>query len=254
MKFEFVDNNFIDGPARRRIRSHAARGRNAGKKLSRPSKRNLKAVTTRPSEVQHQTAQRAVRSVTEPLTGDSVAHPLVGSLYSAISSTPAHLHHQAGGSGGHALVQEVISFLVSIRHAPELDEILDYSSEPRSKWVQPLFFDEAYFHGAMAVFLSKSPRSSTSPHHSDLHQDTSRARMRHHCFALRLLNSRLSGEHAASNQNLIAVIVLSMYERQQGEHRRGLVHLDGLERLMQLRGGVAAFIKSRPDLARKIFR
>ena len=42
MPFEFIDNNAtIDRAARRRIRSHVAIGRNAGKTLVRPSRKKL---------------------------------------------------------------------------------------------------------------------------------------------------------------------------------------------------------------------
>lgn len=76
--------------------------------------------------------------------------------------------------------------------------------------------------------------------------------MHHICRALRLMNDRLSKEDAASNENLFAVLVLGLYERQQGNYYRGLVHLMGLERMVQLRGGLAALAKI--GLTRKIFR
>ena len=48
MQFEFIDGNTtIDGTARRRIRSHVALGRNAGRKLARPSRTNAPAGVTR---------------------------------------------------------------------------------------------------------------------------------------------------------------------------------------------------------------
>lgn len=42
MPFEFIDNNSssIDHAARKRIRSHAASGKNVGKKIVRPSRKN----------------------------------------------------------------------------------------------------------------------------------------------------------------------------------------------------------------------
>jgi hypothetical protein len=36
MSFEFIDNSSIDGAARRRIRSQAAKGKNLGRKIRRP--------------------------------------------------------------------------------------------------------------------------------------------------------------------------------------------------------------------------
>jgi len=47
MPFEFVDNNAaIDHAARKRIRAHVALGKNAGKKLSRPSRKKAFGVKT----------------------------------------------------------------------------------------------------------------------------------------------------------------------------------------------------------------
>ena len=48
MQLEFIDNNSTgDEAVRRRIRSHVAIGRNAGKKLARPSRRKALAGSTR---------------------------------------------------------------------------------------------------------------------------------------------------------------------------------------------------------------
>ncbi|KAK4038132.1 hypothetical protein C8A01DRAFT_17750 [Parachaetomium inaequale] len=250
MKFEFVDNTAIDGSARRRIRSHVATGRNAGKKLSRPSRR--KALESRATRAQSPRATAALVQAKGSQPNASVTFLALLSPYT-LSALPAHLQ-QHGGYGGLALLQGAVSFLGGIRHAPELDVALDYSSEPRSKWVQPLFLDEAYFHGAMAVFFAACPSPAAFSYTSSGAQDNLSARMRHLCLALRLVNTRLSGTGAISDETVIVVLVLGMYERQQGEYHRGLVHLGGLQRMVQMRGGVGEFIKARPDLSRKIFR
>ncbi|KAL2185564.1 hypothetical protein L209DRAFT_689445 [Thermothelomyces heterothallicus CBS 203.75] len=273
MQFEFVDNSSIDGATRRRIRRRAAEGRNAGRKLSRPSRRAAFAnmATVRPFPVHARLPQSAgphdcqppadsngsssvggISCVNTPVSRSPVVD--LGSPHSAISPLPAYLHRHAPGYEGPALIQSVVSFLIGIRHAPELDRALDYSSEPRSKWVEPIFFDEAYFHGAVAVYLSNRTRTFPPPYHCRGPQDLSSSRTRHLCRALRLINSRLSREDAASNENLTAVMVLGLYERQQGDYHRGLVHLTGLERMIQLRGGLAALTRSKSALARKVFR
>lgn len=41
MPFKFIDNTIIDCNARKLIRSHAATGKNVGRKLSRPSRKNI---------------------------------------------------------------------------------------------------------------------------------------------------------------------------------------------------------------------
>ena len=41
MPFQFIDNTIIDRKARKLIRSHAAKGKNIGRKLSRPSRQKI---------------------------------------------------------------------------------------------------------------------------------------------------------------------------------------------------------------------
>ena len=159
-------------------------------------------------------------------------------------------------------------FFGGFRHAPELDIALDYTSDLRAVWVQPLFVNEACeflsyyhiavsqtkvlmfgpdFHGAMAIFMTAFPVSQSGRSHET-------ARVRHLCLALQLTNACLSGKNAASNETVMVVLTLGLYERYQGEYRRGLMHLDGLVRMVELRGGIHEFGTSRLDLARKILR
>ena len=99
----------------------------------------------------------------------------------------------------------------------------------------------------MAIFMTAFPTSNRGRSHQT-------DRVRHLCLAIRLVNARLSGRDAVSNETVMVVLSLGLYERFQGEYRRGLVHLDGLVRMMDLRGGIREFSTSRPDLARKVFR
>ncbi len=99
----------------------------------------------------------------------------------------------------------------------------------------------------MAVFMTAFP---TSNHGRSNQAD----RVRHICLAIRLVNARLSGRDAVSNETVMVVLSLGLYERFQGEYHRGLVHLEGLVRMIDLRGGIREFSTSRPDLARKVFR
>ncbi|KAG7294478.1 hypothetical protein NEMBOFW57_004552 [Staphylotrichum longicolle] len=99
----------------------------------------------------------------------------------------------------------------------------------------------------MAVFMTAFPHYIPS---SNNHA----ARVHHLCVALRLVNAQLSGRDAASNETMVVVLVLGLYERYHGEYQRGLMHLDGLRRMLDLRGGIRELSTSSPDLARKIFR
>ena len=64
MPFQFIDNNSeIDPTARRRIRCHAATGKNVGRTILRPSKKNLigpkPAKVTAPSQILQTRVTRA---------------------------------------------------------------------------------------------------------------------------------------------------------------------------------------------------
>jgi hypothetical protein len=59
MRFEFIDNNsLVNSAVRQRVRKHAATGKNAGRKLSRPSKK--KSGCAKP-------ATQAMAAINEPL-------------------------------------------------------------------------------------------------------------------------------------------------------------------------------------------
>jgi hypothetical protein len=102
----------------------------------------------------------------------------------------------------------------------------------------------------MATFLAAFP-SLANPHPE---QDTSAVQIRHLCLALRLVNARLSSKDAVSNETLIAVLILGLYERYQGDFERGLVHLEGVRRMLDMRGGIREFAATGPSWARKVFR
>jgi hypothetical protein len=72
--------------------------------------------------------------------------------------------------------------------------------------------------------------------------------------ALRLVNEKLSGKNAISNTNIAVVVIMAQFERLQNHYRQGLVHLDGLQRMVELRGGISQLKRDKPSLAQKIHR
>ena len=83
-------------------------------------------------------------------------------------------------------------------------------------------------------------------------KDTTKA-VGHITHSLRLVNARLSGSHAVSNENMAAVMVMWLYEWFRGRHQCS-VHFDGLVRMADLRGGVAEIGRTTPKLAQKLLR
>lgn len=69
--------------------------------------------------------------------------------------------------------------------------------------------------------------------------------------AFRLTNQKLSGDGALTNYTMASVVSLSLHEQLSRDYTRGRVHLDGLVKMVRLRGGLVRLPK---ELAQKICR
>lgn len=72
--------------------------------------------------------------------------------------------------------------------------------------------------------------------------------------SFRLMNRRLSSNTVVSDATMAVVVAMAQFERHQGDYQRGLVHLDGLMRMVEMRGGISRLTQYRPPLTQKIFR
>lgn len=86
------------------------------------------------------------------------------------------------------------------------------------------------------------------------HAQTSPRALGYLSKAYSLLNQKLSGPEATSSQVIAAVTVIVVYHRIHNIQATGLVHFDGLERIIRLRGGIAALARENLDLAQKPMR
>ena len=77
---------------------------------------------------------------------------------------------------------------------------------------------------------------------------------RHLSHTFRLLNERLSGNEALSDTTVAVVVSMAQYELLQEHYSQGLVHIKGLQRMIELRGGISQLTKTSPGLLPKIFR
>jgi hypothetical protein len=77
---------------------------------------------------------------------------------------------------------------------------------------------------------------------------------RHLSHTFRLINQRLSGGDAVTDATIAVVLMLAQYERHDNQHRRAMVHFQGLERMIELRGGLFQVRETMPILALKIIR
>jgi len=73
-------------------------------------------------------------------------------------------------------------------------------------------------------------------------------------FTFRLLNSKLMGDDALKDPTMAAVVAMTQYERLRREYHKALIHLKGVQRMVELQGGISLLTKRQPGLAQKIFR
>ncbi len=281
---EFIDNNaIIDRAARRRIRSHVAMGRNAGKTLVRPSKRKLGL------GIKNATALSRIPKVVEDTrdseSNEDVFYEIERQVGDGLSVLSIPKHPNPGSTG---LVQKgmyvwsstklqislpdivinnrvhlVFSFINESRYNPELSIALDATRNHTSMWVQFMFLDEA----CVCSFLAFQPMSNadidfpcvmamsvTILNNPFLKQEDPTEAIRHLSQTFRLVNERLSGNDAVSDTTLAVVVVMAQYACLQGEHRQGLVHLEGLQGMIELRGGVSQLTRNEPGLTQMGFK
>lgn len=69
-----------------------------------------------------------------------------------------------------------------------------------------------------------------------------------------MTNERLSGSDACSDQAIAVVTMLAIYQRMHHQQAVGLVHFQGLRRMVELRGGLAKLALENRALAQKPWR
>ena len=72
--------------------------------------------------------------------------------------------------------------------------------------------------------------------------------------AYALVNLKLSGPESVSDSAIAAVITLAIYQQIHNLYSTGLIHLNGLHRMIQLRGGIGRLMKENRALALKALR
>ncbi len=90
---------------------------------------------------------------------------------------------------------------------------------------------------------------------STTRQETTEA-LFHLSHSLRLVNQRLAGGGglALSDTTLAVVVAMTQHERLLGCHRNALVHFEGLQKMITLRGGISTLMSQCPGIAQKALR
>ncbi|KAK9773441.1 putative Fungal-specific transcription factor domain-containing protein [Seiridium cardinale] len=115
-----------------------------------------------------------------------------------------------------------------------------------SIWTRLLQTDRPYLHCVLAAAGTLSDPFFARP------QNSPRVLL-HSCKAYQLVNSRLHQNDALSNEAFAGVISLGILEDLFSRHPTVQIHLQGLHRMVELRGGLSNFI-GIPELLEKLFR
>ncbi|KAJ5584271.1 uncharacterized protein N7459_004071 [Penicillium hispanicum] len=226
MELQFIDQSpsGIGRSDRRIIRSHVMRGKNLGKQ--------------RRSNKKQQNVTELKRLLNTPGSGYAMPRQILwGDL--CLTSFPEELDSEST-----ALMHRWFFDISDALFPPQFCAKFDIL---KSIWVNCILADEAYFHSTLAIsasyvdFLGR--KSVISP--KTLH---------HISQAYALVNMKLSGPSSVSDSAIAAVVSLTIYQQVHHQPATGLVHLRGLYRMIQLRGGIARLMQENRALALKPLR
>ncbi|KAM0458583.1 hypothetical protein ACHAPV_005975 [Trichoderma viride] len=251
MEFTFIDNNKdIDSGTRTLIRHRAAKGWNLGRKINRPSRvktfeRRVPKETPTATGIKHASAKTLPKSgkedspprrytegvlpPVEPVIGDSVS----------VLCLPIDVSQK-----DRVLLYDAVAFMKSPRCAPSLTKALAHVSADQSIFLQLIFTDQAYYHCALAFVLEctkASPQANISA-------------TRHITQVFRLINERIARGERVTYPTMVVVMSLSTYESTRGRYDRGIIHLSGLHRMIEMQGGMGRVGLEKPEIMQKIYR
>ncbi len=78
--------------------------------------------------------------------------------------------------------------------------------------------------------------------------------VRHLTQTCHLVNQRLSQADAVSDASMAVVVMMAQYERHRERYFKGLVHIEGLHQMVEMRGGISPLLRYKPSLGQKIAR
>ncbi|KAL4876073.1 hypothetical protein BJY04DRAFT_148587 [Aspergillus karnatakaensis] len=241
MPFEFIDNSVtIDRATRKRIRTRAATGKNANRTLARPSKvtalkTNAAVPFLAPASLQ------VIRGAVDDSIEDDEGGIQIG-IQAPVGdgiSVPVYVPVKS-----RSLVREALFFFCGVRHIQELDGALESPDVTSTIWVRYFFVDEAYFHCSLATSILCS---------KNLLHETAQG-MYHIARTYRLVQQRLMSSEATSDMTISVLVIMSQYERLQGQYERGYIHMQGLRRMIDLRGGIVQLSRECTGVIQKVLR
>ncbi|KAH9206689.1 hypothetical protein DL95DRAFT_438854 [Leptodontidium sp. 2 PMI_412] len=220
------------GSDRRLIRAHVMKGKNAGR--PRPSTKKATAIV----QIKHPFTATRIPTTAYPQPAPKAGRPLLWNDL-CLTTFPGQLDSESTKLM-HRWFFDISDELFPPQFCSKFDIV-------KSIWANCVLIDEAYFHCTLAIsasyvdFYERRPRMSSKA-------------LYHISQAYSLVNKKLSGPDFVSDNAIAAVVSLAIYQQIHHLYSTGLIHLDGLRRMIELRGGMAKLIKQNRALAVKPLR
>ncbi|WPH04598.1 Hypothetical protein R9X50_00749000 [Acrodontium crateriforme] len=219
MAFVFVDNNHqIDATRRKAIRSHVMKGKNAGKERplgSHQKRAEDKAAKSRTQSHQLAIATEFVVSIHRPLGNDMAYVSFPSQLSTSSMGNICRWIHFAG--------QGCYPLASCFPHNPS-----------EASWLPFMQSNEAFFHCILAISASFSDDMTGLA-------EASPKTLQHFSDAYRSINQNLQQTRIPADSTVTVVTALTIHEDLRRENFASRIHLDALEKMVKMRGGIDAF-------------
>ncbi|KAF3937522.1 hypothetical protein ABW19_dt0208379 [Dactylella cylindrospora] len=234
MQFQFIDHADInDEKARKQIRSRVMIGKNVGKTRQRRDQAPTRERILLPMDVgaKRDLANRR-HSDRKPEIPPSVGNDLSSLVYpQPLDAYNQRLLHQFFQTSQNILYPKELCILVKDIHVI---------------WFEYFQMNEAYYHSMLAMAESQGDWLAGL-------QDDSPRTLRHLANTYRSINHNLQSEEVPSDATLAAVMSIAMHSNLLRASGIARIHVDALQRMVELRGGLEAS-RIHPILLQKICR
>ncbi|OBT65829.1 hypothetical protein VE03_05446 [Pseudogymnoascus sp. 23342-1-I1] len=231
--FQFVDGANIDNIARKSIRSHVMKGKNARRTIHRQSRLSLNSRLP-PGHNATQCTQRS-RKDEDSTSNFMIVSRNLGSLFLTLRFPIELTPHSI------KVINQFFTYIIEKLYPVRLGISQD---ETKMHWLGVLLTDEGASHCSIALmeacnglFLGGDLVSSETLYHVS------------QTFAL--IRKRLESDEALSDTTIGIILMLILQEQIRKEDRAAEIHYEGLKKMVELRGGLCQ-LERNPHLLLKI--
>ncbi|CAO2651712.1 Nn.00g042820.m01.CDS01 [Neocucurbitaria sp. VM-36] len=242
MHLQFITEPTIGAKERRLIRSHVMKGKNAGR--PRPSRRTLHNTTSAVDQGARDAILPKVDQMNRGVPEVLYYKHNLGQKSILWNDLILPAFPEYVSTEQRKFIHQCLRITANTLYPQEFCSEVDLS---QYIWFQYVLEDTAYFHCLLAVATFFAGHFGGSPM---VYSDS----LKHISQAYKLINERLSGPEALSDQAIAVVTMFAVFQRIHHQQANGLVHFEGLRRMIQLRGCLVKVAKENRALAQKPWR